>query len=83
MKTMFVQNISHEIRTPLNAIVGFSQVLMDMNKELGEQEKKDLIKMISDNSELLVALVNDIFELSDLKGGTIQMKMSKVSVNAM
>lgn len=83
MKTMFVQNMSHEIRTPLNAIVGFSQVLMDMNKELGEQEKKDLIKMISDNSELLVALVNDIFELSDLKGGTIQMKMSKVSVNAM
>ncbi len=83
MKTMFVQNMSHEIRTPLNAIVGFSQVLMDMNKELGEQEKRDLIKMISDNSELLVALVNDIFELSDLKGGTIQMKMSKVSVNAM
>ena len=81
LKTMFVQNMSHEIRTPLNAIVGFSQVLLDMESDLDAEEKKNVTKMIADNSELLTALVNDIFELTNLSSGSYKMVMTKVKVN--
>lgn len=69
MKTMFIQNVSHEIRTPLNAIVGFSNLLVDPNMETSQEEKQEFRDLISNNSELLTSLVNDVLTLSELQSG--------------
>lgn len=66
MKTVFIQNMSHEIRTPLNSIVGFSAVLADL---FSGEENEDIMQyasLIETNSQLLLNLINDILEISDL-----------------
>lgn len=63
LKTTFVANISHEIRTPLNAIVGFSALL----PEADEEDKKDYVRIISDNTNLLLDLVSDVLDLSRIE----------------
>lgn len=65
MKSLFISNMSHEIRTPLNAIVGFTQ-LLDSEMEDGD-ERKEYSQIITDNSALLLNLVNDILDLSRLE----------------
>ena len=65
MKSLFISNMSHEIRTPLNAIVGFTQ-LLDSEME-DNDERKEYARIITDNSELLLNLVNDILDLSRLE----------------
>ena len=67
LKSAFVANISHEIRTPLNAIVGFSGLLEDAD----EEERKEFIRIINNNSDLLLDLVNDVLDLSRLESGVL------------
>lgn len=65
LKSLFLSNMSHEIRTPLNAIVGFAQILED---EIGDNEEcKEYSRIITENSALLLNLVNDILDLSRLE----------------
>ncbi len=80
MKTMFIQNMSHEIRTPLNAIAGFSQVLVEMGDTLSEEEKKEMNENISNNSELLTTIVNDILDLTSLESGKYVMQSKPIHV---
>jgi len=81
-KTMFVQNMSHEIRTPLNAIVGFAQVLTSMGDDLKDEEKRNVTKMIADNSDLLTTLVNDIFNFTNTTDKkNYQINMTEVNIN--
>lgn len=61
MKSEFIQNMSHEIRTPLNSIVGFSQILSEINDK---PEMKEYTDIISKNSSDLLRLVNDVLNLS-------------------
>lgn len=62
MKSVFLANMSHEIRTPLNAIVGFSQLLDTVN----DNEKKEFIRIINNNCDLLMRLIDDILELGEM-----------------
>ena len=80
MKTMFVQNMSHEIRTPLNAIVGFSQLLVNSGDEFSDEDKVEMAKNISDSSELLSTLVNDILDMTALESGKYVMKIDRCNV---
>lgn len=65
LKSLFLSNMSHEIRTPLNAIVGFSQIL---DSEMDDtNECKEYTHIITENSALLLNLVNDILDLSRLE----------------
>lgn len=83
MKSSFIQNTSHEIRTPLNAICGFSQILADEDtqSELTQDQREELSRIISENTDLLTNLVNDILYISDLESGKYKMKYEKTSVN--
>ena len=65
LKSLFLSNMSHEIRTPLNAIVGFAQILESETEE--DDERKEYTHIITDNSALLLNLVNDILDLSRLE----------------
>ena len=81
LKSLFLQNMSHEIRTPLNAIVGFNDVLNNnAGMELPDEEKKDLVKMIRTNSDLLITIVNDILDLSKLESGSYHVVKTDVCV---
>ena len=57
MKSAFLANMTHEIRTPLNAIVGFSDVLPLLTTP---EEHQEMIRLIMDNCDMLLRLVNDI-----------------------
>lgn len=63
--------MSHEIRTPLNAIVGFSDLLSDTSN-FTEEEVTQFIATINKNCGLLLALINDILDLSRIESGTME-----------
>ena len=70
-KTAFLVNMSHEIRTPLNAIIGFAQIINEEDNFNEENFKKDL-KNITDASESLSSLINNIVDISNIESeGTI------------
>ena len=64
MKSAFLANMTHEIRTPLNAIVGFSDLLpmVDTN-----EERLEFIRIIRNNCDMLMRLINDILEASNME----------------
>lgn len=83
IKVEFVQNMSHEIRTPLNAICGFVDIITnpEMTKSLSDEERREYGRIITQNSEMLITLVNDILDFSDLNSGKSRVNISGVSAN--
>ena len=66
MKMTFLANMSHEIRTPLNAIVGFSQLLAETDNH---EEKGEFVRIIEENNDLLLQIINDILDISKIDAG--------------
>lgn len=62
-KSAFLANMSHEIRTPLNAIVGFSDLLQAVEEP---EDKKEFIRIIRNNCDMLLRLINDILATSSI-----------------
>ena len=81
MKTYFVQNMSHEIRTPLNAVVGYSQLLALSEGMLDEAEKEEYISYINNNSSMLMMLIDDILDLSDIDSGNYRLNIGTCNCN--
>lgn len=71
LKSAFLANMSHEIRTPLNAIVGFSDLLSDTSN-FTKEEIDQFVATINKNCGLLLALINDILDLSRIESGTME-----------
>ncbi len=71
LKTSFLANLSHEIRTPMNAIIGFSNLLM--TGEFDELQQKHFLNVINQSSESLLALINDIIDISRIETGNIEL----------
>ncbi len=70
LKTAFLANLSHEIRTPMNAIIGFSSLIQ--LDEFEEDQKKEFIKLIGQSSESLLALIDDIIDISRIETGNVK-----------
>ena len=71
LKSTFMANMTHEIRTPLNAIVGFSDVLPMLSTP---EEKQEIIRVIMNNCDMLMRLINDVLAVSELEGGSISIQ---------
>jgi PAS domain S-box-containing protein len=71
-KSTFLANMSHELRTPLNAILGFSQ-LMDGDPNLTDEQGENLA-IINRSGEHLLALINDVLEMSKIEAGRVTLQ---------
>ena len=78
LKQSFLNNMSHEIRTPLNAIVGFSSILSDY---IQDEDTKEYIHIIEENTQLLLQLINDILDLSRIEAGILEFTEGDMDVN--
>ncbi len=72
-KSKFLATMSHELRTPLNAIMAFSQMLERKNKGNFSTSQVDMIQRIHNNGKNLLALINDILDLSKIEAGGLQL----------
>ena len=81
-KSQFLANMSHELRTPLNAIIGLSQLLQEDALELGldEQDFINDLQSINNAGKHLLALINDILDLSKIEAGKMALYWETVDI---
>ena len=76
-KSTFLNNMSHDIRTPMNAIIGFTNIAL---KHSPPPEIKSCLDKISDSSEHLLALINDVLDISRIESGKIKFVPEAVDI---
>ena len=77
LKSEFLASMSHELRTPLNTILGFSELLSELNAgPLNEKQKRFLTHIQRDASHLL-ELINDILDLSKIEAGRLELRLEE------
>lgn len=79
-KSEFIANMSHEIRTPLNAILGFSEILMN---RLGDEYLQQFAEDINQSGKNLLAIFNDILDLSKIEVGKISIVKEEVNLEGL
>ena len=80
-KSAFLANMSHEIRTPMNAILGFSQ-LMRHDRGLSDRQRQQL-DIINSSGEHLLALINDVLEMSKIEAGRVSANLTAFDLYAL
>jgi len=75
LKTSFINNISHEIRTPLNGILGFGQILLDV--DLSSEEKEEYVSMLNFSSDRLINTVSNFIDISLLTSKTQEVNLNE------
>ena len=68
MKTEFVSNVSHELRTPLTSIQAYTEMLLDGEAD-SDGQRREYLEIISQETERLTRLVNDVLDLSRMESG--------------
>ena len=76
-KSRFLFNMSHDIRTPMNAIIGYTNLA---RKEKDITKTRDYLDKIESSSQHLLALINDILEMSRIESGTIELEFLPIDL---
>ncbi|AFY92157.1 GAF domain-containing protein [Chamaesiphon minutus] len=83
LKDEFLASMSHELRTPLNAILGLSESLQDgVFGNINERQQKSIIT-IEKSGKHLLALINDILDLSKIEANKFNLELTEVSVQSL
>ena len=80
-KSQFLSRMSHELRTPLNAVLGFTQLLQASGESLGKGQTTHL-GHIRSAGEHLLALINDMLDVSSLEAGRLRLELQPVDLEA-
>lgn len=80
MKSLFLANMSHEIRTPLNAIEGFSRVMAETDSA---EDRMKYMEIVESNNSRVLALIDEILDLSRVEAGEISIKKSMTDLSEM
>jgi signal transduction histidine kinase len=81
-KPEFLATISHELRTPLNAIIGFSEIIKDEALgPVGSTKYRDYADDINESGHHLLALINDILDLSKVESGTGELHEENIEIS--
>ena len=81
LKTSFISNMSHELRTPLNSVIALSGVLGRRLDHQIPEEEYSYLEVIERNGKQLLALINDILDLSRIEAGHEDIEISKFDLN--
>ncbi len=79
MRIEFVANVSHELRTPMTSIKGYAETLLQDFEE-GRAIDPDFLKIILKNSNRLIALINDLLDLSAIESGADQINLCDLDI---
>jgi signal transduction histidine kinase/DNA-binding response OmpR family regulator len=82
-KSTFLANMSHELRTPLNAIIGYSEMLQEEASDMGQDEFVPDLQKIQTAGRHLLALINDILDLSKIEAGKIELYLESFNLSAL
>jgi signal transduction histidine kinase/CheY-like chemotaxis protein len=82
-KSLFLANMSHELRTPLNAIVGYSEMLQEEAAAQHLDSFGEDLGKINASGRHLLALINDILDLSKIEAGKMELFLENFELNAL
>ena len=83
LKSQFLANVSHEFRTPLNAILGYTHMLLaGVRGALNPRQRQSLVRVDS-NSRHLLAIINDILDISRIEAGRMPLRPSEFALEAL
>ncbi|MBI5570391.1 MAG: PAS domain-containing protein [Desulfomonile tiedjei] len=82
-KSNFLASMSHELRTPLNAIIGFSQIMQGQTTGNLNEHQLSHVNDIFDAGLHLLDLINDILDLEKVESGTMELRLSGVSLRGL
>jgi signal transduction histidine kinase/CheY-like chemotaxis protein len=82
-KSAFLANMSHELRTPLNAIIGYSEMLQEEAEDSGNTDAVPDLRKIHGAGKHLLALINDILDLSKIEAGKMELFLETFEVRAL
>jgi signal transduction histidine kinase len=79
-KSAFLASVSHELRTPLNSVIGFSELMTDPSFGELSPRQREFLSDIRDSGEHLLALINDILDLSKIEAGKLEVRREDADV---
>jgi PAS domain S-box-containing protein len=82
-KSQFLANMSHELRTPLNAVLGYTELLMDGLYGDLPAKADGVLKRVQANGRHLLALINDVLDLSKIEAGELSIIREPYSIQAL
>lgn len=77
-KSVFLAHLSHELRTPLTAILGYADILLSDDSVA---KRKDYLRIIKQNGDHLLGLLNDVLDLSKIEAGKLEIENSKFDLH--